>query len=340
MKLNPFKDSNLNDLQKDILQFLSDHFSSRREMLRVWWRRFVTKGKERITIMFIPHSEKRIINFHVSIFSIALIGGIVTATITVTSILIANHTSAIKEVSKLKRYGSNSKIQIKKYKEEINELYDIFQRFKPEITHLYSLTPGSDIDSLWAKGGVHNPNPDPGNTETEGAPSPPMEILNIQEIERELKTTKKLLAKIKVFLDYRKKIIEATPSIWPVNGYVVARFGRHPSSYAAETDSHKGIDIEAFPGSDIKATAPGRIEEIRWDPNLGLTVAIKHKYGFTTSYSHCQRVSVEQGQQVSKGEVIGYVGRTGKTARYVCHYEIIIGTEAVDPMPYLNRIAK
>lgn len=340
MKLNPFKDSNLNDLQKDILQFLSDHFSSRREMLRAWWKRFITKGKERITIMFIPHSEKRIINFHVSIFSIALIGGIVIATVTVTSIIIANHTSAIKEVSKLKRYGSNSKIQIKKYKEEINELYDIFQRFKPEITHLYSLTPGSDIDSLWAKGGVHNPNPDLGNTGTEGAPSPPMEILNIQEIERELKTTKKLLAKIKVFLDYRKKIIEATPSIWPVNGYVVARFGRRPSSYAAETEFHNGIDIEAFPGSDIKATAPGRIEEIRWDPNLGLTLTIKHKYGFTTSYSHCQRVSVEQGQQVSKGEVIGYVGRTGKTARYACHYEIIIGTEAVDPMPYLNRIAK
>ncbi len=340
MKLNPFKESNLNDLQKDILQFLSDHFSLRREMLREWWRRFVAKGKERITIMFIPHSEKRIINFHVSIFSIALIGGIVTATVTVTSILIANHTSAIKEVSKLKRYGSNSKIQIKKYKEEINELYDIFQRFKPEITHLYSLTPGSDIDSLWAKGGVHNPNPDLENTGTEGAPSPPMEILNIQEIERELKTTKKLLAKIKVFLDYRKKIIEATPSIWPVNGYVVSRFGRRPSSYAAETEFHNGIDIEAFPGSDIKATAPGRIEEIRWDPNLGLTVTIKHKYGFTTSYSHCQRVSVEQGQQVSKGEVIGYVGRTGKTARYACHYEIIIGTEAVDPMPYLNRIAK
>ena len=339
MKLNPFKDSNLNDLQKDILQFLSDHLSSRREMAREWWKRFVTKGKERITIMFIPHSEKRIINFHVSIFAIALIGGIVVATVTVTSVLIANHTSAIKEVSKLKKYGSNSKIQIKKYKEEINELYDIFQRFKPEITHLYSLTPGSDIDSLWAKGGVHNPNPAQENDESEGAPSPPMEILNIQEIERELKTTKKLLGKIKAFLDYRKKIIEATPSIWPVNGYVVSRFGRHPSSYAAETEVHNGIDIEAFPGAEIKATAPGRVDEIRWDPVLGLTVTVKHKYGFTTSYSHCQRVSVEQGQQVSKGEVIGYVGRTGKTARYVCHYEIIIGTEAVDPMPYLNRIA-
>ncbi len=343
MSLNPFKETNLNDLQKNILQFLSDHLSSKKAKLDDLRKRFVAKGKERITIMFIPHSEKRIVNFHVTIFAIAIIGGIITATVTVTSVLIINHSSTIKEVSKLKKYGVNSKIQIKKYKEEINQLYDIFQKFKPEITHLYSLTPGSDIDSLWAKGGVHNPNPtfeDGAGGEGEIDPSPPIEILNIQEVERELRTTKKLLSKIKVFLEYRKKIIETTPSIWPVNGYIISRFGQRTSMYAAETEFNSGIDIESFPGAEIRATAPGKVSDIRWDPVRGLLVSIKHKYGFTTSYSHCQRVSVELDQQISKGEIIGYVGRTGKTARYVCHYAIIIGTEFVDPMPYLNRITR
>ncbi len=346
MNLNPFKETNLNDLQKNILQFLSDHLSSKQAMLKDWWKRFVTKGNERITIMFIPHSEKRIINFHVSIFAIAIIAGALTATVTVTSVLIINHSSTIKEVSKLKKYGSNSKIQIKKYKEEINELYDIFQKFKPEITHLYSLTPGSDIDSLWAKGGVPNPDPpafesgENGENGNTSVTAPPIEILNIQEIERELKTTKKVLSKIKVFLEYRKKIIETTPSIWPVNGYIISRFGQRNSVNTAEGEYHNGIDIEAFPGSEIRATAPGKVNEIRWDPILGLVVSVKHKYGFTTVYSHCQRVSVEPDQQVAKGEVIGYVGRTGKTGRYICHYEIIIGTEYVDPMPYLNKIAR
>src|SRR4030042_1232463 len=200
MNLNPFKDTDLYDLQKNILQFLSDHLSSKQTKLKEWWRRFVAKGKERITIMFIPHSEKRIINFHVSIFAIALIAGVATSTITVTSILIVNHSSTIKEVSKLKRYGSYSKEQIKQYKKQINELYDIFQKFKPEITHLYSLTPGSDIDSLWAKGGLSNPNPTFANGENEdngengSSQAPPIEILNIQEIERELKTTKKIIS--------------------------------------------------------------------------------------------------------------------------------------------------
>ena len=337
MNLNPFKETNLNDLQKNILQFLSDHLSSKQARLKEWWKRFVTKGKERITVMFIPHSEKRIINFHISIFAIAIISGIFTITVTITSLLIINHSSTIKEVSKLKRYGYNSTEQIKQYKKQINELYDIFQKFKPEITYLYSLTPGSDIDSLWAKGGVSNSNP---AFEASHDPSPPIEILNIQEIERELKTTKKILSKIIVFIEYRKKIIETTPSIWPVNGYIISRFGQRNSIYAAETEHHNGIDIESYPGSEIKATAPGKVSDIRWDPILGLVVSIKHKYGFTTTYAHCQRVSVELDQQVSKGEIIGYVGRTGKTARYVCHYEIVIGTEFVDPMPYLNRLTR
>ncbi len=336
MNINPFKDSNLRDLQQNITDFLSDHFSGLLVKIQYRWQLFVKKGKERMTVMFIPHSEKRIINFHISLFAISFIIGILTLTVTVTSILIINHSSTIKEVSKLKRYGTNSKIQMKKYRDEINKLYAVFQQFKPELTHLYSLTPESDIDSLWAKGGIPNPNPD---IEEGSDVSPPIEVLNMQEIERELKTTKKVIEKVKVFLEYRKKIIENTPSIWPVDGHIVSRYGQRSSPFTFQSEFHHGIDIEAYPGSEIKSTAPGTVNDIRWDPVLGLTISIRHKYGFVTSYSHCQRVSVDIGQKISKGEVIGYVGRTGKATAPICYYQIRIGTEFVDPMPYLNRIS-
>lgn len=338
MGLNPFKESNLNDLQKKIRDFLSDHFSGRQEKAKELWKRFRKKGKERITVMFIPHSEKRIINFHISLFAIGIIIAVIATTATITSVMIINHTSTIKEVTKLKKYGTNSKLQIKKYEEEINKLFDVFQKFKPEITHLYSLTPGGDIDSLWAKGGVEMPKSKIESVTNEA--SPPMEVLNAQEMERELKTTQKVLEKIKSFLEYRKKVIENTPSIWPVDGHIVSRYGDRKSPNTFEQEFHSGIDFESFPGTEIKATAPGKVSEIRWDPVLGLTVSIKHKYGFTTSYSHCQRVSVDMDQQVAKGDVIAYVGRTGKTTRYICFYQVRIGTEFVDPMPFINRIAK
>ncbi len=337
MGLNPFKDSNLNDLQENLKEYLKEHYGDLQKRAKDWWERFLKKGRERITVMFIPHSEKRIVNFHISIFAISLFVGILTVTVVVTSLLIINHTSTIKEVSKLKLYGANSEKQIKKYKSEINRLYDIFQKFKPEITYLYSLTPGNDVDALWAKGGVASTKPAEGY---ENEQSPSIELLNIEEVERELKTTKKVMGKIKAFLETRKKILESTPSLWPVRGYIISRFGDRTSPYTFRKESHLGIDISAFPGAEIRAAAPGSVESIRWDPVLGLTVSIRHKYGFSTSYAHCQRVSVDPEQKVSKGEVIGYVGRTGKVTRHICFYQVRIGTEYVDPMPYLNKIAK
>lgn len=341
MAINPFKETDLKELQQNVRQFFIDHFSGVKEKIETSWKKFREKGQERITVMFIPHSEKKIVNFHISIFTISSIVAFVVITVIITSILIINHSSTVKEVSILKRDGADSRVQIKIYKDEINKLHDIFQKFKPELTYLYSLTPDSNIDSLWAKGGVPNPNPNPNSESTageQGAPS--IELLNVQEVRQELETTKDVVKKIKNFLNYRKKIIENTPSVWPVDGYIVSRYGYRNSPYTFETEFNYGIDIEAFPGSEIRATAPGNISEIKWDPNLGLTVSVRHKYGFITSYSHCQRVSVEPGQKVLKGEVIGYVGRTGKTTEYVCFYQVKIGTEFVDPMPYLNRISR
>jgi len=294
MSINPFKNSDLNDLQENIKIFFSDRFSGISYRIKEWRINIVRIGKERLTVMFIPHSEKRIINFHISLFAIFSILGIFIITVVITSFFIIDHSSTIKEVSKLKKYGSSSKNQMKKYKEEINKLYAVFQKFKPELTHLYSLIPNSNIETVWAKGGIHNPNPAYNKSDS----YPPLEILNMEEVKNEIKTTKKILLEIKKFLVYRKKIIENTPSVWPVNGFIISKFGLRNSPYTFKNEFHQGIDINAFPGTEIRAAAPGKVSDIRWDSALGLTISIKHKYGFVTMYSHCQRASVEIGQKI------------------------------------------
>ncbi len=339
MAINPFKDSNLNDLQESVRQSFVDHFGKIYQKIDDLWERFKKKGNERITVMFIPHSEKKIINFHISIFTISAVTGIVVTVVTITSILIINHSSTVKEISIHEKTKAESEIQIAIYKEEINKLFKIFQDFKPHITFLYSLIDDNNIesDSLWGEGGETNQKPHPDNAEYNLKPSD--ELLLMQKMKLDLDITKQILGKIKSYLNYKQKQIENTPSIWPVDGFVVSRHGYRSSPYSFETELHEGIDIEAFPGAEIRATAPGDVKDVVWDPELGLTVSIRHKFGFTTSYSHCQRVSVEPGQKVSKGEVIAYVGRTGKTTEYICFYQIKIGTTFIDPMPYLNRIS-
>ena len=342
MKINPFKDANLNDLQQNISDFLMDHFEDKKLKIKTLWKRFKEKGNERITIMFIPHSEKKIRNFHVSIFTISSIAAFIFITIIVTSILIINHSSTVKEISILTRGESDSKTQLTIYNEEIGTLQTIFEKgLKPILGNVYKLSTGENKETLWAKGGLDNQNPTEEDSDYSDDNDDSLERLNyMQGIKHELEITKDVIGKLKNFLNYRKKIIENTPSIWPVEGYIVSQYVEKKSPYSLKRENHKGIDIETFPCAEIRATAPGNVSEIKWNPTLGLTVSIRHKYGFITSYSHCQRVSVEVGQKVLKGEVIGYTGKTGNAAEYMCFYQIKIGTEYINPMPYLNRISK
>lgn len=337
ISLNPFKEATYEDLQNYLQKQIGERFAYLREEFSDWWIRFKKKGNERLTIMFIPHSEKKIVNFHVSIFVISGFTGALIAIVVVTMLLIFNHTSTVKEVSKLKLYGSDSRIQIDYYNREINSLYNVFQQFKPEITDLYSLDSGNDPESVWGKGGVENPAGLPGEPLTKNTPS--VEALNLEEMEKDLETTRDLLSRIKVFMEQRRNVIKNTPSIWPVNGYILAGFGQRVSPFSSIEEYGNDLQIAATPGSEIHATAPGKVSSVFWDSDSGLTVTVQHRYGFTTVYSHCQRVSVEKGQSVEKGDVIAYVGRTGSTHEHICGYKIIIGTDYVDPLPYLNMIS-
>ncbi|MDY6967301.1 MAG: M23 family metallopeptidase [Spirochaetota bacterium] len=334
MDLNPFKDSNLNDLQLFLKSILKRYFGPITYNIHNWITTMLRKGRECITILFIPHSEKKIISFHIRIYTIIFIISLLTIIITITSTVIVNHASTTKGVSKLKMYGANSKDNIKKFKEEINKLYDKFQEFKPRIACLYSLAPNNNASSLWAKGGGSPVTPKIEDDDM----APPMEILNIEEMKHELKTIKEVMKKVKDFLGSQKKIIENTPSIWPVDGYIVMKYGEKTVPHSFRMRPHNGIDIAAFPGSKIYATAPGKVGDIKWDPKFGLIISIKHKYGFYTYYSHCQKVIVEPGQKISKGDVIGYVGKTGEAERHLCFYQVKIGTKFVNPLPYLNRL--
>jgi murein DD-endopeptidase MepM/ murein hydrolase activator NlpD len=344
MGLNPFNDSNLEDLQNIINTFISKNTDYIIETLQLKWKIFLKKAKERLTIMLIPHSEKKIINFHVPIYMIVSVCAAILIIVIITSVAIVNHASTIKDVSKLKIYGSNSKVQIEKYKKEINKLYNIFQELKPEVKYFYSLTNNKDSNSLWAKGGPGISDLPDTNVETN---SPSLEELNIKEIEQELATTREIFVKIRKYIQERKKILEHTPSIWPANGYIISRFNSNSSSLLSESEhNYSGINIAAFPGTAIKATAPGEIEKVSWDPDFGLQIYIKHKYGFSTVYSHCERVTVkgpvdsDDKVEVNKGDIIGYVGKTGKANRHMCFYQVKIGINYVDPLPYLNKISR
>jgi len=121
------------------------------------------------------------------------------------------------------------------------------------------------------------------------------------------------------------------PSIWPVDGYVTGYFGELRSGGYI----HKGLDIAAASGSNIYAPGSGTVIFTGWQGGYGNTVMIHHGSGITTLYGHLKKILVKKGQIVSRGDVIGLVGSTGRSTGPHLHYEIRINGKRVDPMNYL-----
>jgi len=99
---------------------------------------------------------------------------------------------------------------------------------------------------------------------------------------------------------------------------------------------HSGIDLAAPMGSPIVATSDGVVGEADWRGGYGLFVAIQHGGGIETRYGHMSRIAVAPGQQVRKGDVIGYVGSPGLSTGPHLHYEVRVNGQAVNPAPLLR----
>lgn len=125
----------------------------------------------------------------------------------------------------------------------------------------------------------------------------------------------------------------ATPSsaglIWPVNGPITSPFGWRWGRM------HQGIDIGVGMGTPIKAAAGGTVIYCGWESGYGNLTVIDHGGNVATAYGHQSSIAVACGQQVSQGDVIGYVGCTGHCTGPHLHFEVRINGEPVDPLGYL-----
>ena len=122
-----------------------------------------------------------------------------------------------------------------------------------------------------------------------------------------------------------------TPSIWPTQGYVSSPYGLRFGG----TEFHRGIDIAAEMGTPIVAAADGVVTAAGWNGGYGNMVDVDHGSGVVTRYGHASAVAVTVGQQVRRGQVIAYVGSTGRSTGPHLHYEVRVGGQPVNPAAYL-----
>jgi len=137
------------------------------------------------------------------------------------------------------------------------------------------------------------------------------------------------------YLNKKERLKDVIPSIPPVNGWFMRGFGYAPDPFTGTVKMHEGVDIAAPLGSPIIAPADGVVKKIQDTRDFGTVIEISHSEGIETVYAHCQNPAVRQGQSIKRGDVIAYVGTSGKTTGPHLHYEIRIDGIPVNPFDYI-----
>jgi murein DD-endopeptidase MepM/ murein hydrolase activator NlpD len=166
-------------------------------------------------------------------------------------------------------------------------------------------------------------------------------ITSITEILNNLKSRimvqKKSYEEVELLVKNKEKLLSHTPAIQPVSNKdlnrIASGFGYRIDPVYKTTKFHAGLDFSAPQGTPIYATADGTVSIAgNTGDGYGNHVIINHGYGYETLYGHMVRVKTSRGKTVKRGEVIGYVGSTGKSTGPHCHYEVHKNGNKIDPI--------
>jgi hypothetical protein len=130
--------------------------------------------------------------------------------------------------------------------------------------------------------------------------------------------------------------VKAQPSLWPVDGRLMSGFAQRTDPFSGEGAFHTGVDISAPTGTPVRSTADGIV--IQAEPvagGYGRLVRIDHGGDVQTYYAHLSHISVREGQDVRRGDIVGMVGSTGRVTAPHLHYEVRLGGAPVNPYRYL-----
>jgi hypothetical protein len=166
---------------------------------------------------------------------------------------------------------------------------------------------------------------------------PAMDLtLDLDKLEREIKLQGDSFGQIKSRIVANQDLVAHTPSIWPVDGgRLSSYFGKRHDPYTGKIVPHLGVDISANRGTRVYAPADGVVIQSKPQYGLGKVVTIDHGYGFRTVYGHLNSIAVLPGQKVKRGDLIAFVGNTGRSTGPHLHYEVHVNGNPVNPLDFM-----
>jgi murein DD-endopeptidase MepM/ murein hydrolase activator NlpD len=330
---------NYKKVENIVLDFFVRHFRILSAKISGFYNRTITLGKQRFTVMLIPHSEKKIFNFKISVFSLVFVSIILSGIILVFFIfstqfsglsqLLITKTDALKDTS--------ASLEI--MRDEVNELRKVSRTFESSLNSTLGIlgietnngnsdnNAGGDLASFY-------------DIEEQDGGSL-KEITDLQSLKSFLNESGKSLEMVTDIFASQGDLLADLPTVWPVGsgiGRITNYFGPEIHPFTGQWYLHKGIDIASYRrGVIINAAANGKVVERMYDAmGFGNYIVVRHSYGYSTKYAHMDKVYVEEGDTVTQGQKLGTMGNTGLSTGQHLHFEVRIGSQVVDPLRFLD----
>jgi murein DD-endopeptidase MepM/ murein hydrolase activator NlpD len=208
-------------------------------------------------------------------------------------------------------------------------------RLQAKISNLQNV-----VTKLGMMAGLEQVLPDPKVGGVGGLPSqetvaPSVDPATLRNMDVHVSKLTERSQELEAFYKDQRALLSSTPSIWPVRGYLSASFGNRTDPFTGQPDFHPGIDISTPVGTKVQAPADGVVISCGDKGGYGNAIVIDHKYGVVTRYGHLAAFNVRPGQKVRRGDVIGFVGNTGKSTAPHLHYEVWVRDQAQNPIHFI-----
>lgn len=295
------------------------------------------KKENSYTLMMVPHDHRKVYSLRLSSWLIGAMSIGLLAVIGFSSFIITRHINY--DLTKQANIRLTEKNAY--FVQELARTHDAFNRvtkIEDELRAMLKMKNKNDLLKYTGEGGPSLADQNFMSSLNNRSTLTTKEFAkSLNYLKSDARDTMDSYRELKKYIITQRSLAAAKPTDWPVRGWITSRFGPRKSPFFEKMTNHQGIDVANEKGTSIKAPADGVITFAGWQGGYGKLIVCDHGYGFSTRYGHLDRLLVNVGQRVRRGQVIGFMGNTGRSTASHLHYEIRVNGVPADPFKYLKK---
>jgi murein DD-endopeptidase MepM/ murein hydrolase activator NlpD len=281
------------------------------------------------TIIFVPHARAKFRKLKVSHRFLFSVLSVVTSSLCLSTFFSVQYFTSLSqthELSKLRRENRELQTANEGFSKSVESLRTQLRTVE-DRTHKLAIVAGITSLDETSQGGVGGLRP------ADLGENPYRD--DVDKMSLRSRQINKDLSVLEQKFVAQSQLLSSTPSIAPVRGILTDGFGTRSDPFTGESGIHNAVDISSAVGQAVRAPADGIVVKSEWANGYGNVIYLSHGYGYSTRYGHLSSFAVHPGERVKRGDIVGYVGSTGRATGPHLHYEVRLNNQPVNPLEYI-----